>query len=375
MKILIAEDDLVSRRILEKNLTDFGHMVISTTDGKEALEKYQSGGITLAIIDWVMPELDGRELCTRIRQAEKENGKDIVGTEYCYIIMLTVKNEVADIVEGINAGADDFISKPFDKKELEVRINAGIRIINLKNQLLEANKKLIDANKMKSEFVSIVSHDLGTPLTVMGGYTKLILDASFGKINDKQKKALEAVHQNIDHLTNLRKDILDISRIDLGEMMLEKSEVHMSELIDASLSNLRSLAEEKGQKISIKANEKLVVWADRDKTYQVVENYLSNAIKYTQQNGNIEIMAYDEGDEIHVAVQDNGRGIPKGEEENVFKRFYRVGKELKGSTGLGLAIVKEIVQAHRGRVWCESKQGKKNVSGSTFHFTIPKKKQ
>lgn len=370
MKILIAEDDLVSRRILEKNLKDFGHNVVVTTNGEEALEKYRTEKITLAVIDWIMPELDGVELCSRIRQFEEKSEKGIEDTEYCYIIMLTVKSEVEDIVEGINAGADDFISKPVDVKELEVRINAGIRIVKLKNQLLEANKKLSDANKMKSEFVSIVSHDLGTPLTVMRGYTKLLLDSTLGEISDKQRKALDAVQINIDHLTALRKDILDVSRIDLGDMVLEKTDVYMGELIDASLANLKPLAVEKGQSIGIDVEKDLVVWADRNKIYQVIINYVSNAIKYTQQGGNITIAARSSADGIHTSVKDDGRGIPKGEEKNVFKRFYRVGKKEKDSTGLGLAIVKEIVEAHAGRVWCESEPDQ----GSTFHFTIPHKK-
>ncbi len=368
MKILAAEDDRVSRRILERILEDFGYEVISCSNGQQAWEEYKSQQVSFAILDWIMPEMDGPELCRRIRADEEKANVGGEQKQYCYIVMLTVKQEVDDLVVGMSAGADDFITKPFNKKELEVRINAGTRVLNLMSRLDEANAKLRQANQMKSEFVGIVSHDLGTPLTVMRGFTKLLLNRTLGTLNEKQHEVLEAVDENVDHLNKLRTDILDLSKIDLGEFVLDRTQCSAGELVASSLTNLIRLAEEKKQKMKIDVDNTVIVWCDRRKVSQVIENYVSNAIKYTNDGGQIEIEAKGDDDDFHVTVRDNGRGVPKGEQENVFKRFYRVGKKVSGSTGLGLSIVKQIVEAHAGKVWCESEEDK----GSTFHFTIPR---
>lgn len=368
MKILIAEDDPVSRMLLEKTLEKFGYDIISSEDGEIAWNNFKSEPISFLVTDWMMPGMDGKDLCKNIREYEKTENEKSEDKKYCYIIMLTSRSNIDDLVEGMEAGVDDFIAKPFNKKELEVRIKAGIRILDLKNQLTKANKKLREANKMKSEFVGIVSHDLGTPLTVMKGFTKIILDSTLGELNERQKKAITTIYQNIKRLDLLRKEILDITKLDLGEIIIEKSDEYIDDLILHSYSFLKTLAEEKNQEIIINIEENLKAFCDCNKITRVVENYISNAVRYTQRGGRIEIHAKDEVDTIHVFVKDNGRGIPKGEEENIFDKFYTVGEKVKGSTGLGLSIVKGIIEAHKGNVWCESEEGK----GSIFHFVIPK---
>jgi phosphoserine phosphatase RsbU/P len=127
MRILIAEDDLVSRKLLEKVLKNDGHEVISAVDGKEAWEKFQNEDISFIISDWMMPEVSGPELCKRIRN-EVDRG-------YVYVILLTAKTRVEDIIEGMQAGADDFVTKPFNQAELRVRIRAGQRIVELEKDL------------------------------------------------------------------------------------------------------------------------------------------------------------------------------------------------------------------------------------------------
>lgn len=256
-----------------------------------------------------------------------------------------------------------------DLRELNLNLISKTKeLLETKKELEKTNNELIEANRLKSEFVSIVSHDLGTPMTVMKGNLELLIDGTLGKINDKQRKALELLSRNIEQLNFLRKDTLDLSQMDLGKMALEKSNVSLYSLIEMCISDLMGLAKAKNQKIISNVPSDIIVYCDKNRIKQVITNYISNAIKYTQEGGEIKITAKKEGDYIDVAVKDNGRGIPKGEEENVFKRFYRIGPKVMGSTGLGLAIVKGIVEAHGGKVWCESEIGK----GSTFHFTLPK---
>ncbi len=369
-RILIAEDDPVSSKLLEKTLEKIGYEVVSCTDGEEAWNTFRRDAIPILITDWMMPKIDGLELCRRIRAHESASGGENGQCEepHCFIIMLTAKSQTEDIVEGIDAGADDFVAKPFHNKELRVRLKSGERRLSLERQLVEVNRKLREADQLKSEFVSIMSHDLGTPMTVIKSFAQILLISAMGELNDQQKHAVDKIIEGIDRLDRLRKDTLEIARLDLGRIELKKEEARLRELIEESVSGLRSLAEAKGQDLRVELEGKLETVCDRGRIAQVVENYVGNAIRYTQEGGRIEIDGVDEDGRIHVTVSDNGRGIPKGEEENVFRRFYRVGEKVEGSTGLGLSIVKSIIEAHGGSVWCESTEGE----GSSFHFTIPK---
>lgn len=368
MKILIAEDDPVSRRVLEKTLEKFGYEVIVTVNGEEAWDRYKSLDPTFLITDWMMPYMDGIELCRRIRDSEKAENQDALVKKYCYIIMLTAKSQIEDLVEGMTTGIDDFITKPFNNKELKVRVKAGERILDMEQKLMDANNKLKEADRQKSEFVGIVSHDLGTPMTVIKSFTQILLSSLLGDITEKQEEALERIKLSVDQMDDLRKDILDLTKIELSRMELEKENTNITELIDLSIMGMRGMAEAKEQEITFEAQNDLTAVCDKNKISRVVENYLSNAIRYTGEGGKIMIRGREDGALIHIEVKDNGRGIPTGEEENVFKRFYKVGQKIEGSTGLGLAIVRGIVEAHGGNAWCESDYGK----GSNFHFSIPK---
>lgn len=137
MKILVVEDNPVTQYLLEATLEEQGHEVILSSNGEEAWKKYKSEKILLSVIDWIMPEMDGLELCRRIRDSERS-----AGSEHCYIIILTGKTSTDDVVEGLDAGADEFMTKPFNKKALLARIRVGERIIDLKQRLNTRNKKL-----------------------------------------------------------------------------------------------------------------------------------------------------------------------------------------------------------------------------------------
>lgn len=259
----------------------------------------------------------------------------------------------------------DVTKKEMMEKEILTRQND---LLNIKKELEITNNKLIEANRLKSEFVSIVSHDLGTPMTVMKGNLELLSDETLGIINDNQKKALKLLSRNIEQLNFLRKDTLDLSQMDLGKMTINRTNVYLYSLIETTISDLMALAEAKNQQITTYIPKDIIVYCDKNKIFQAVNNYISNAIKYTQIGGEIFVVAKEDGDFIDLMVIDNGRGIPESELENVFKRFYKVGPKVMGSTGLGLAIVKGIIEAHGGKVYCESEEGE----GSTFHFTLPK---
>lgn len=163
MKILIAEDDAVSRRLLEVNLKRWGYEVVVCKDGAEAWEVFQQPQApSLAILDWMMPFLDGVDLCRMVR--ELPHGR------LAYLIMLTAKTEKADIIAGLNAGANDYVTKPFDPEELHVRIRVGLRVIDLQERLIEAER-----NRVLTEAAGAAAHEINQPLTVLVGTSELLL--------------------------------------------------------------------------------------------------------------------------------------------------------------------------------------------------------
>jgi signal transduction histidine kinase/CheY-like chemotaxis protein len=225
--------------------------------------------------------------------------------------------------------------------------------------------------QMKNEFVSTVSHELRTPLTSIKGYVDLILDGDAGEINDIQREFLGIVKSNSDRLVALINDMLDISRIESGRVVLKIEPIDISDLVYDAVGTFKTIAEQSDIEMAAQIEEGLEpAAADRDRIGQVLTNLVSNAIKYSPGGGTVTVSARQDGDDIVVGVADEGLGISEEDQEQLFSKFYRVDSSHTqeiGGTGLGLSITKSIVELHGGRVWLESTLGE----GSTFSFTVP----
>jgi signal transduction histidine kinase len=220
--------------------------------------------------------------------------------------------------------------------------------------------------RMKQEFVAMLSHDLRSPLTSVQGTLTLAATGAYGDLSERLSSELNRAQRNAQRLIGLVNDLLDIEKMDSGMMELHKADVSLKEIFERSLESVEALAEP--EKIVIKARHaNLDVCADRDLLIRVLVNLLSNAIKYSPAGGVIEITASDfphGGTEVRVC--DQGPGIPDSYKSSIFDRFQQV-QGTKGGSGLGLAICKAIVEGHGGTIGVESEQGK----GSTFWFRIP----
>jgi signal transduction histidine kinase/putative methionine-R-sulfoxide reductase with GAF domain len=241
----------------------------------------------------------------------------------------------------------------------------------LYERLKSANEKLEQINHLKNEFISMVSHELRTPLTTIKGFVSIVLNEETGPLNDQQRHFLETSDRAIDRLTLLVSDLLDISRIEAGQIKMQQRPIHLKEVCQRLSASFAPQMKAQNITLTIQMPEDLpMVMADPDRIGQVLDNLLSNAIKYTTRGG-ITVTATDKGDFVLVSVKDTGSGIPKEEHDRIFDKFYQVkvgsGYPSKG-TGLGLAIVKSIVESHRGKVWVESEGGK----GADFRFILPR---
>ena len=228
---------------------------------------------------------------------------------------------------------------------------------------------LKELDRMKSEFVSTVSHDLRSPLTTIKGFVQLLPKA--GSLTPQQQEFSAKVLRSVEHITELIEDLLDIGKIDAG-VGLEMNVCRLDAIINKVVEDLRSQAEAKRQRLDVELPPQLsAVLGNEIRLGQVVANLVGNAIKYTPDGGLISVRAGNHNGQIVVSVQDTGLGIPLADQPYIFDKFYRVqSEETKGisGTGLGLAIVKSVIERHNGRVWVESEPG----VGSTFTFVLPK---
>lgn len=253
-------------------------------------------------------------------------------------------------------------------KELEKRVKERTQ------ELAVANKFLEKANQAKSDFLTNMSHELRTPLNIIIGFTEVLRDGSFGRIDKKQAEFVNNILVSSKHLLGLINDILDLSKIESGKIELVSNEFLLPELIKSIKIIIEELALKKNITIDSRISSKVsVINADEEKIKQIMYNLLSNAIKFTPDGGKIDIRADIKNKKLWVSVADTGIGIKQKDIDKLFESFHQINNEYtrkyKG-TGLGLVLTKKLVELHGGKIFVESKFGK----GSTFTFTIPLKK-
>jgi PAS domain S-box-containing protein len=225
-----------------------------------------------------------------------------------------------------------------------------------------------ELERLKQDFVAMVSHDLRTPLTSLQGGLALLSTGKFGELNDRGTQLLEGGERSIDRLVRLINDLLDIEKLEAGKFDMVMKLAKLSDVFDRALTDVKSLAD-KGS-VSLQASDQgLEVYADRERLVQVLVNLIGNAIKFSPAGGDIKISAHESDGWTVIKVRDQGPGIPAAYKDAVFDRYRQLpgGQAKKGSTGLGLAICKVIVEQHGGTIGVDSEEGK----GSTFWFRLP----
>ncbi len=245
----------------------------------------------------------------------------------------------------------------------------------LRDQIIQRDiTRDVEVERIKSEFVSNVSHELRTPLTPIKGYTDLLLAGAVGRISAHQEEALSKIKDNVDRLTSLVEDVLDISKIDSGRERLRLSLLDVREIVAGIVEEQKTNHEHKNITVTLTTDDDLpAVNADADKLSEIVRNVVDNAFNYTYPNGKIDVGIRVEDDHKHIliSVSDTGVGIPEHFREAIWRRFERFEEHALmmdvAGTGLGLPIVKELVQMHNGEVWFDSELGK----GTTFYVRLP----
>lgn len=246
----------------------------------------------------------------------------------------------------------------------------AIQNARLFREIEEKGHQLEIASKHKSEFLANMSHELRTPLNAILGYTQLILDKIYGDVPEKIQEVLERLEKNGHHLLSLINDVLDLSKIEAGQLSLSLSEYSMKEVVQTVFTSVESLAAEKNLALKVMVPPDLVSGkGDEQRISQVLLNLLGNAIKFTE-TGEVRVEVTASNEAFLVSVSDTGPGLSEGDQERIFQEFHQADSSStreKDGTGLGLSIAKKIIEMHGGRIWVDSNLGK----GSTFWFTLP----
>lgn len=417
--ILIVEDSPTQALKLQLILEQNGYRVSVAKNGREAMEHLAVHTPIMVISDIVMPEMDGYEMCRRIK--DDPVMRDIP------VVLLTSLSDPVDVIRGLQCGADNFITKPYKEDFLISRIksvlinremrkslstewglkiyfNGGqytitsdrMQIIDLlfssfenavqKNQELEnavrelkevqrelahAKEVAEKASRTKSLFLANMSHDIRTPMNGIIGMTDLCLET---ELTAEQREYLNMVKASADSLLSLLNDILDLSKIEGDALELEKVPFNLTDTVDETLKMLAVLAHRKGIELAgrIRRDVPVALLGDPSRLRQVVVNLVGNAVKYTERGEVALDVALKEATEneavLHFQVRDTGVGIPKDKQKAIFDAFTQVDESIArkyGGTGLGLSISARLVGLMNGDIWVESELGE----GSTFHFT------
>jgi len=397
LKILIIEDNEQDAKIMKKVLARSGfENTVFSLDGDTGIALAQKEKPGIVLVDTVLPGMDGFEVCRTLKKEIKIEAK---------VIMMTGRIDVVDVDKAREMGADDYCVKTeeFDVLVASVKKIAGLlsgddlkalepvskrqepdgdalwgikktneAIKMLYKELEKKNVELKKLDKLKSEFVATVSHELRTPLALIHGSISQMITGIYGEITDVQREKLTVALNGAQLLKRIIDDLLDISKLEAGEIKLNKDILDLCVIAREVHDSFLPMADEKGLQLKITSKVSAIsVVADRDRIIQVMTNLVGNAMKFTDQ-GTIEIEIEENGKEGICRVKDAGIGISPEDQPKVFERFQQFGKKYgagQEGTGLGLSIVKSIIELHGGKIFLESKEGK----GSTFSFYLKKR--
>ncbi len=352
--ILVVDDTPLNLQVLGSLLKKHEYRVALSKSGKEALDFVQKKKIDLILLDIMMPEMSGFEVCEQLKSNEE--------TKEIPVLFITALTDTTSKLKAFEAGGMDYITKPFLPEEVLARVK-----VNIKRR--EYEEALLESNRLKSDFVSSVSHELRTPLASILGFASTILNDK-AMDRDTRNEFLKIIYDESQRLSNLIENVLSISRIESRNVTYNLTPTEISPVVMEVYDSQKIQCENKGLNFRIDVEENMPeILADRDAIKQVLLNLVGNAIKFTPKGGSISISMKKNGAFGSIEVEDNGLGIPEKDLSRVFEKFYRVyrpGTEIQG-TGLGLPIVKDIVEFHNGKIDIESREGK----GTKFRIYLP----
>jgi len=295
------------------------------------------------------------------------------GAEQMYNELSRINNEQTNIIRSLSKEKEKLQTQseepPIAYYEELSRLNNDL--VNMQRELSKKNRELDELNKLKNQFLGIAAHDLRNPLGVIMGYSDYLLEEVEGILSDDQNDMLKSILESSEFMLRLLNDLLDISAIESGNLNLNLMKADLVQVVRKNVELNNVIAHKKNISIQLNATESMPeILFDMGKIEQVLNNLISNAVKFSLPGSNVNVFISKSDSDLTVAVTDQGPGIPQDECERLFKPFQKTSvKSTAGekSTGLGLSIVRNLILGHNGKIWVESKVGE----GSTFYFSLP----
>jgi len=349
-KILIVDDAIDTVELLRKRFHSEGYDTAEAYDGEEALKRVEEYNPDLIVLDVMMPKIDGYEVCRRLKTDENK--------KYIPVLMLTAKGEIESKVKGLEIGADDYLAKPFDYKELSARVKSLLTIKSARETLVEEEKS-VALDKMMDE----VAHEIRNPLVSIGGFSKRVYDRL--PENDPNKKYLEMIMDEVSKLENMVKLLIELKTMTVCYL----GNTDINEVITEALASYEDEFASNGIVVKTQLLNNLpFISGDKEQLKIAVSNLIKNSIEAMQESPKILTIATSVSDgRMIIEVSDTGKGIPKDKLKSIFHPFYT--SKIYGP-GLGLTFTLKIVQQHGGNISVESEPGK----GTTFTIRLPIRK-
>lgn len=389
-KILIVDDEYVNIKVLKNHFSMDKYIILEAFNGKEALiliEEHKD--LDLVILDMMMPDFLGYEVCEVIRKS--------YSLFQLPVLIMTADNSLENLVLSFQCGANDYLKKPFNKYELNSRVNTLLTLkdsvgkaLSLTEEITIANEQvenlslnnerttkrveeLIEYENLRTEFFANISHELRTPLNVISSTIQLLssLDKSRSLRDEKIQYYFSIMNQNSLRLLRLINNLIDTTKVEGGYINLNLCNGDIVYIIEEISQSVAEYI--KTHEITLifdtEVEEKIIAF-DEEKIERIILNILSNSIKFTPKNGTIFVNIYDKGDFIEISIKDTGIGIPKDKLEFIFQRFAQIDKSTtrqNEGSGIGLALVKSLVEMHGGKIFVNSEINK----GSEFTISLP----
>lgn len=365
-KILIVDDVMSNVLLLKVLLTNEKFAIATASNGRQALEQVDKENPDLVLLDVMMPDMTGFEVVEHMKANPKMANIPI--------IFLTALNSTADIVKGFKVGANDFISKPFNKEELITRVNHQISLVAANRLILSKTEELQRTIAGRDKLYSVIAHDLRSPMgSIKMVLNMLILNLPAATIGAEMHELLTMANQTTEDVFSLLDNLLKWTKSQIGKMNVVYQDVDCVEVVDSVLDIFNMVAGIKKITLREEKPEKMLVNADIDMLKTVIRNLLSNAIKFSKEGSEVLVTMKEEDGMAVVSVQDHGCGISEEGQKKLLHtdtHFSTFGTNNEEGSGLGLLLCQDFVLKNGGKLWFTSKVGE----GSTFSFSLPLKK-
>ncbi|HNW48727.1 MAG: hybrid sensor histidine kinase/response regulator [Bacteroidales bacterium] len=362
--VLIVDDVDANVLLLKLLLTKAGYKTLTAYNGKDALEIIKKSSPDLVLLDIMMPVMDGHEVAAQLREMPERRDMPI--------IFLSALNSPDDIVKGFKFGAADYVSKPFNKDELLIRVNHQLSLVSAKRIISRQNDELQRTIIGRDKLYSVIAHDLRSPIgSIRMVMNALVLNIPKETLDEDMYELLIMGNRLTEESFVLLDNLLKWTKSQTGRLnTVFQDNVEILPLIRGEVELSEVVAELKNIRIKLNGDTNAKVRIDQDMIKTVLRNLVSNAIKFSNPASEVNVNITEEEGQILISVMDSGEGISQENQDKLFKadsHFTSFGTDNEEGSGLGLLLCKEFVTRNGGKIWFESKEGE----GSTFYFNIP----